>query len=41
MEKGIEQTMEKVAKTAISQGMDDQTISAITQLSIDDIEKLR
>jgi len=25
----------------ISQGMDDQTISAITQLSIDDIAKLR
>jgi len=41
IEQGIEQGILSVAKNSISQGLDNQTISTITGLEIDQIENLR
>jgi len=41
VEQGIEQEKIETAKNAIKQGLDNQMISAITELSPDEVEKLR
>jgi predicted transposase/invertase (TIGR01784 family) len=41
LEKGLEKGMLTVAKNSISQGLDNQTISLITNLDIPTIQKLR
>jgi hypothetical protein len=41
MEQGIEQEKIDVAKNAIREGLDNQTISAVTALSMEEVERLR
>jgi predicted transposase/invertase (TIGR01784 family) len=41
LEQGIEQEKIEIAQNAVKQGLDNQMISAITELSPDEVEKLR